>query len=260
MSSIAFSNAPQNAQSSSVGNSAAVAANFGYSQAVILSGTFKSMLNPNITGDITICIPNVSDLNQLLQTLTVPSLSDSAAASDSNSAPPSPANDVNGGITAPSNVVYKSGEFNSLVQLIFRSSSPTVVDQSPSVQQKRQFHSRGKICVSSLARVPSSAMHSTPSPLTKPDLQNAIKQYDMMFVQSDFEPGQSFFSVTFSKTLVENCGLVPVYSIVSNGAAEDYSGSLLGSIPERGLMLSGHYSCLRSYDVGTVRIHLPSSA
>jgi hypothetical protein len=71
-------------------------------------------------------------------------------------------------------------------------------------------------------------MHISSSPSTK--------QYEMMFVQEDFSPSNTFFSMDISKTLLlDSCH------------------------QEKGLILSGHYVLLRPYDIGTVRIHVCNS-
>ncbi|KAI3636741.1 hypothetical protein MIR68_005008 [Amoeboaphelidium protococcarum] len=85
-----------------------------------------------------------------------------------------------------------------------------------------------------------------------------IKQYEMIFVQDDYAPGESFFSVTFSKTLVHNDDAFNVAASAINQIAPG-AFAPAGQNTEKGLMLSGHYAMLRNYDIGTVRVHLPPS-
>ncbi|KAI3653817.1 hypothetical protein MP228_001764 [Amoeboaphelidium protococcarum] len=85
-----------------------------------------------------------------------------------------------------------------------------------------------------------------------------IKQYEMIFVQDDYAPGESFFSVTFSKTLVHNDDAFNVAASAVNQIAPG-AFAPAGQNTEKGLMLSGHYAMLRNYDIGTVRVHLPPS-
>ena len=175
---------------------------------VVLPGTFKSMLHPNTTGDINITISGVSSLNELL--ITRP-----------QSPPPTPPSKNEDSGTSK-NVVIESKVVDARVQLAYRQYTN---HESP---RRAVINCKGKFSIT-----------NKPAPN---GVENSIKQYDMLFAQSDIEPGKSFFSVTFSKTLVQNTQI-----------PDDHIST------EKGIMLSGHYTCLRNYDLGTVRVHLSSS-
>jgi hypothetical protein len=133
---------------------------------------------------------------------------------------------------------------------------------------------RGKITISTTTKTtrPSSSDDAAPEDKSTGEMVNMIRTYELMFVQEDFEPGQSFFSVTFNKTLVQN-GNIP--SQLQQQQHHQRRPSLTAESPlhetagtpqlhhatlhhqDKGLMLSGHYACLRSSDLGTVRVHLP---
>lgn len=218
---------------------------------VVLPGTFKSIIHPNVTGDISVTIQDITSLHDAIRAQKTQI--DTSTSCDAR---------VHG-------VELKSQELKASVKLIYRNhhtppSSPAHSDSiatnaNTSTLKNAVFDCKGKICVSTTTRDAGSveSEHGRNSPATPKGsppaqlpsaAQNLIKQYEMMFVQSDFDPGQCFFSVTFSKTLVQ-------YQQQPHDDSESHG---FGHF-DKGLMLSGHYTCLRGYDIGTVRVHLSNA-
>lgn len=243
---------------------------------VTLPGTFKSTLGQGVTGDLTITIPGMQTLNELL-------IGEVAVEEEQKD------KDSIDGIRA-------SREFMACIHLTFRQSSAEapgspghpLTPPTPLSVRRQSIECRGKISVSTATKSTAAASVSDASAAAgspqQPPTTNIIRQYELMFVQRDFEPGQPFFAVNFNKTLVQ-CG-----SLVANGenhtrkastssssAASEADAATFGQSPvgdassstlyqqqlyhhqhhDKGLMLSGHYTCLRSNDLGTVRVHLP---
>ena len=228
------------------------------------------MVHPNTIGDVAIHLPQLQSLNDLFP-------SSSAQAAVKGTMPP----------------VLRSHEFEARVQLTFRQQPPPSSSSSSSLMvagqpapaelltggmmpgspvaqgnappvRRSTVMCKGKFVVSTTTKTsmdanaamtpPMEAMSSPMSVSGTPTKEaRTIRQYDMMLVQSEFEPGQPFFSMTFSKTLVQQG-----HQVMMNGSMTPPSSSSSASVSvERGLMLSGHYTAMRNYDCGTVRVHLP---
>ena len=309
---------------------------------VVLPGTFKSMLLPNTTGDISITIPGISCLNDLLVAVGGANAATTSSAPGGNGgksiqAPPTPGADTPSTTPAPAPAPApapkdtqgnaRSQEFQARIQLTYRQtmmagadpqglfnsasntnggallhggapSSPLPGSSSsgqvangggpvnnastnmpgPLSPSKRiQIQARGKMSITTTNKGSAGSSSPVSNPATDPasstpsssasSTVNVIRQYDMMFVQSDFEPGQQFFSVTFNKTLVQNGSIGSASGSPNIHHPGENTGNHVGDAPatppshhshhDKGLMLSGHYTCLRNYDIGTVRVHLP---
>ena len=231
-------------------------------------GTFKSMLNPSICGDISISIPGYQCINDLF-------LDNSASASAAADGPSVSTSVPIAADVHPnddqSKAAVKSHEFAATINLTYRQSSmdqgssgqaPSANQQvsSLSTAQKRiSIPCRGKISISGQMNNSSNGNGGSDEDV------HVLKQYEMMFVQTDFDPSMQFFSVTFSKTLVQNTSIPAAaheedghhYPFVNGNHHHHNNHNNHNHQDNRGLMLSGHYSMIRGYDVGTVRVHLP---
>lgn len=222
--------------------------------ALVLPGTFKSMVHPNVTGDIAITLAGCHSLSELLHDKL----------DDCNSSPnaKSCAGFKNDEVYAKIQFNYRlpSGDASTLSApaqpvAVWNNASPPPPpppglllgggNNSDGVDAPTRRYAckcRGKISVSQKLNTEQDS-----------DLNNnnnagvMVKQYDMMFIQQDFELGQQFMALTFSKTLV----VQPDGHHHSSSEHQQH---------EKGLMLSGHYTCLRQHDMGTVRVYVPASA
>jgi hypothetical protein len=168
------------------------------SSCIVLPGTFKSMVHPNTTGDISVTINGISCLNELLK--------------DSRSiAPPTPPGRSNSSSMNNNNGTLRFDDVSAKVQLTYRAQThSSLQDMMVATPRRLAIPCRGKVSISSKSNnsSPSSSEGALPfasaaaTPNTPPssasvdNSKNFIKQYDMMFIQSDFQPGQPFFSGT----------------------------------------------------------------